>query len=263
MQNKEISEQPRGAALVTGAGQRLGKALALGLARDGWDIVVHYRESAAAAADTVREIESLGRQAVRLGADLSDPAAVTGLFDSACNALPVRAVINNASIFRQDTPADFTTESFSQHVGPNLTAPMQLSQFLYQRLEPDQRGVVVNILDQKLESPNPDFFSYTMTKHALLGATRIMAMAFAPRLRVVGVSPGLTLPSYLQDQQAFAAAHAAAALLDHSSRPQDIVAAVVFLAGQPAITGVNLTVDGGQHLMGLNRDVSYLDFEAV
>ena len=91
----------------------------------------------------------------------------------------------------------------------------------------------------------------------------MMAMAFAPQLRVVGVSPGLTLPSYLQDDAAFAKAHREASILDHSSRPEDIVAAVVFLAAQPAITGVNLTVDGGQHLMGLNRDVSYLDFSGT
>ncbi|MGB7298688.1 MAG: SDR family oxidoreductase [Burkholderiaceae bacterium] len=257
--------RPPRAVLITGAAKRLGREIALGMARSGWDVLVHYHRSADEAQQTVLDIRQLGRQASAVGADLADPAEVAGLFEAACTALPsspLRAVVNNASIFRQDTPADFTPASFQLHLGPNLAAPMQLAQRLYQHLGDKERGVVVNILDQKLDSLNPDFFSYTLTKHGLLGATRMMAQAFAPQLRVVGVSPGLTLPSYLQDGKAFDAAHQRAALLDHSSRPEDIVAAVVFLASQPAITGVNLTVDGGQHLMGLNRDVSYLDFSA-
>lgn len=250
----------RGAVLVTGSARRLGRAIALGLAGDGWDIVVHYHRSAEDAQQTVRDIQALGQQAVAMSADLSDTTQVSALFDAARNALPVNALVNNASLFEQDTPVDFDPARLHAHIGPNLVAPLQLGRCLFESMDTQERGVIVNILDQKLGNLNPDFFSYTLTKQALLGATRMMAMAFAPRLRVVGVSPGLTLPSYLQDADAFEQAHRQAALLDSSSEPQDIVDAVVFLAAQKAVTGVNLTVDGGQHLIGLPRDVSYLDF---
>lgn len=250
----------RGAVLVTGSARRLGRAIALGMASDGWDIVVHYHRSADDAQQTVRDIQALGRQAVAIAADLSNAAQVSALFDAAREALPVNALVNNASLFEQDTPTDFDPARLHAHIGPNLVAPLQLGRRLFESLDTRERGVIVNILDQKLGNLNPDFFSYTLTKQALLGATRMMAMAFAPRLRVVGVSPGLTLPSYLQDAEAFEQAHRHTALLDKSSEPQDIVDTVVFLAAQKAITGVNLTVDGGQHLIGLERDVSYLDF---
>lgn len=249
------------AVIVTGAAKRLGREIALGLARDGWDVVVHYNRSGEQAAQTVNDIQALGRRAVALPCDLADDRAVDAFFDAACNALTVRAIVNSASHFEYDSPVQFSVERLRQHLGPNLAAPLQLSKHLHEHLAADERGVVINILDQKLENLNPDFFSYTLSKYALLGAIKMMARAFAPKLRVVGVSPGLTMASYLQDEQAFTRAHTKTALLDHSSHPQDIVQAVVFLARQSAITGINLTVDGGQHLMGLPRDVSYLNFD--
>lgn len=255
-----VSLDPLGrkAALVTGAGKRLGREIAIGLAERGWDIAVHYHRSADAARQTAARISAMGRQAIAVQADLADPDAVDNLFKEAA-ALPLRAIINSASHFEHDTPASFKPAHLQAHLGPNLTAPVQLAQCLYNWLGDSDRGAIVNILDQKLDSLNPDFFSYTLTKQALLGATRMMAMSLAPKLRVVGVSPGLTLPSYLQTEAEFDEAHRNTAVLDTSSTAADIVHSVAFMLDSPAITGVNLTVDGGQHLLGLNRDVSYLN----
>jgi len=246
------------AVLITGAATRLGREIALGMASAGWNVAVHYKESATDAQKTVADIEKLGRRAICVAADLTDPVAVQTMFEQAHQSLPLTALVNNASVFAEDSPVNFDPAVLNNHIGPNLVGPLQLSTLLFNAMSKDQRGVIINMLDQKLSNLNPDFFSYTLTKQALLGATQMMAQSFAPRLRVVGVSPGLTLPSYLQDDAGFRRAHKEAALLDQSSEPTDIVQSVVFLADQKAITGVNLTVDGGQHLMGLNRDVSYL-----
>ena len=249
---------PRGGALVTGAGRRLGREIALGLAADGWDVAVHYRRSAQDARETVRRIEALGRRACAVGAELGEEAQVDAMFDAAQRALPLRLVVNSASMFEYDTPAQFRATTLDAHMGPNLAAPLRLARRLYEALGEEGRGAVINLLDQKLENLNPDFFSYTLSKYALLGATRMMAMAFAPRLRVVGISPGITLISGDQTPEGFARAHRRTPL-GRSSTPQDIVRAAVFLADAPAITGVNLLVDGGQHLTPLARDVMYLN----
>jgi len=247
--------------LITGAAKRLGREIALGLATEGWDIVIHYHASKAEAAQTVADLQQIGVKAYAVQANLSSQSAVDALFDQALAFAPLRAVVNSASHFDHDAPATFSAEHLQAHVNPNLMAPVRLAQRLHASLDASARGAVVNILDHKLEGLNPDFFSYTLTKQALLGATKMMAMAFAPKLRVVGVSPGLTLPSYLQTDAAFQATHRATALLDSSSTSADIVNAVAFMLASPAITGVNLTVDGGQHMLGLQRDVSYLDPE--
>ncbi|UCE32915.1 MAG: SDR family oxidoreductase [Burkholderiales bacterium] len=249
-------------ALVTGAAKRLGREIALGLAARGWDIAVHYGSSAAEAQRTVADIEALGRRAVALAADLADPAQCERLIRAAADGIGVpTCLVNNASRFAFDSPADVGFDTLQAHWGPNLAAPVVLTRQLHAALAaqgPQARGIVVNLLDQKLANLNADFFSYTLTKVALEAATRIGAMHFAPVLRVCGVSPGLTLPSYLQTEQHFERTHRSTALLDRSSEPQDIVAAVLYLVHSPAVTGVNLIVDGGQHLMKLARDVSYL-----
>ncbi len=244
--------------LVTGSAVRLGREIALGAARAGWDVAVHYRGSAQEARDTVARIRELDRRAVAVQADLSDDAQVRALFAQAAAEIPLTAVVNNASRFVEDRPETVSADTLEAHWRPNLVAPVLLARCLYEHLGERGRGVVVNLLDQKLERLNPDFFSYTLAKHALWSATQMMAMAYAPRLRVVGVSPGLTLPSPLQTESTFERAHRETALLERSSTPADVVAAVVFLLSQRAITGVNLAVDGGQHLMGMARDVSFL-----
>jgi len=246
------------AALVTGGARRLGRAIALGLARAGWDIALHYGRSADDAAATVREIVALGRRAIAVQADLADEAQTAAMFDAAWQGLgAVGCLVNNASRFEPDRPETAGYESLLAHAGPNLAAPVLLSRRLHEALGESRCGVVINLLDQKLDNPNPDFFSYTLTKFGLLGATRMMAMAFAPRLRVAGVSPGVTLVSGGQTEAGFAQSHTMTPL-GRSSTPEDIVRAVVFLADARAITGVNLLVDGGQHLLPLPRDVMYL-----
>jgi hypothetical protein len=251
------SRMPR-VALVTGAGRRLGRAIALGLAHAGWDVAVHYGRSAADAADTVARIRALGRRAAAVQADLADETATLALIDAARDALgDVGCLVNSASRFEHDVPAGFGTAALEAHMRPNLAAPLLLARRLHASLGPEARGVVVNLLDQKLDNLNPDYFSYTLSKAALLAATRMMAIAFAPRLRVVAVSPGITLPAAGHSEAAFEAASRATPL-GRGSRPQDIAAAVAFLADASAITGVNLVVDGGQHLMPLARDVIFL-----
>ena len=246
-------------ALVTGAARRLGREIALGFARSGWDVAVHYRRSAPAAHETVAQLQALGVRAACFEADLALESACDGLLDAVIAELGVpRCLVNNASLFEHDTPATVSAARLDQHLAPNLMAPLRLSARLYQATPEDARGVVVHLLDQKLAGLNPDFFSYTLTKAALAAALPMQALAFAPRLRVVGVSPGLTLPSHLQTPEQFSRTHRDTAALDQSSRPEDIVGAILALVANPAITGQNLVVDGGQHLLRMGRDASFL-----
>lgn len=246
-------------ALVTGAAKRLGREIALGLAQAGYDVAVHYNRSQAEALASCTEIRALGRRAVAIRADLEQAGECANLVNRVHAELgSVTCLVNNAARFEFDTPSQFSAERLESHQRANLTAPLLLARQMHESVLAQPRdAVVINLLDQKLENLNADFFSYTLTKAALLAATKMMAMAFAPRLRVNGVSPGATLRSWEQSQEGFDQAHQIA-LLDHSSRPEDIVAAVVYLAGAAAVTGVNLVVDGGQHLMGLRRDVMFL-----
>lgn len=246
-----------GAVLVTGAAQRLGREIALGLARAGHDVVVHFHRSTAAAAATVADIQALGRRAVAVGGDLADTAERARVFEEATRALPLAGLVNNASLFEFDSPDRFDPATLERHLAPNLVAPIDLAARLHDHLGADGRGFVVNLLDQKLENLNPDYFSYTVSKYGLLGATRMMAAGCAPRLRVAAVSPGITLASGEQTEEEFETAHRLTPL-GRSSTTVDIVRAVVFLADSPAITGVNLIVDGGQHLVPLARDVMFI-----
>ncbi|MEK9719908.1 MAG: SDR family oxidoreductase [Quisquiliibacterium sp.] len=246
------------AVLVTGAGRRLGAAIALGFAQQGWDVAVHFNQSHQDAEKTVAQITALGRKAVAVQADLASQTQVQTMFDKAWETLGgITCLVNNASRFEFDSPRSFAYQALAEHLGPNLAAPLLLSRLLHQRLADDSDGVVINLLDQKLDNLNPDFFSYTLTKSALQAATKMMAMAFAPRLRVVAVSPGITLVSGDQTHEEFKRAHRMTPL-GRSSLPEDIVQAVLYLASARAITGVNLVVDGGQHLLPLERDVMYL-----
>lgn len=245
-------------ALVTGAGRRLGRAIALGLASAGWNIAVHYRRSKIDASRVVHEVQKLGLQSVALQADLTDAVQAKNLVRRAHDSLGgITCLVNSAAHFEFDRPEGFEPEFFERHVGPNLTAPLVITRSLFDTLSDSERGVVINILDQKLSNLNPDFFSYTITKIALEGATRIMARAFAPKLRVVGVSPGITLRSGDQSPENFDQSHRMTPL-GRSSVSEDIASAVVYLAQARAITGINLIVDGGQHLMGFDRDIMYL-----
>ncbi|MES2297013.1 MAG: SDR family oxidoreductase [Pseudomonadota bacterium] len=248
----------KGVALVTGAGRRLGRAIALGLAQAGWDVAVHYRASQAEAEQTARDIGALGRRAALLQCDLADEPAVRALLARAAEALgPVSCVVNSASMFDYDSAFDFSPALLQAHMQANVGAPILLAQALHAATQAGAQGVVINLLDQKLYNLNPDFLSYTLSKAALHTATTMLAQALAPAVRVVGVAPGLTMQSGEQSAEGFAKAHQATPL-GRSSTPQDIADAVCYAASARALTGTTLVVDGGQHLMALPRDVMFL-----
>ncbi len=251
----------RGTALVTGGAQRIGRVIALTLARAGWRVAVHYGRSRDAALQTVHEIRDLGGDAQAFACDLGDESAVDQLLDHiAATFGAVDVVVNNAGRFEYDDIHTFTGKCLQEHLGPNLIAPLVLARNLAAQLRTrggDARGVVVNLLDQKLWNYNPDFLSYTLTKAALDAATTMLAQALAPTVRVVGVAPGLTLPSHLQTPEQFARTHTMAPL-GKASTPETVADAVAFAVANPAITGTTLIVDGGQHLVGFARDFSLM-----
>jgi NAD(P)-dependent dehydrogenase (short-subunit alcohol dehydrogenase family) len=245
-------------ALVTGAAKRIGRSIALALARQGWDIVVHYRASADEAQATVKDIQALGQRAAALKCDLSDETAAKALLPRAIQTLgPVSCIVNNASLFSYDCIDDFSLAKLDAHMHANVAAPLLLAQALHAATPETNQSVVINLLDQKLFNPNPDFLSYTLSKSALHSAIAMLAQALAPKVRVVGVAPGITLVSGDQTAEGFVKAHAQTPL-GTSSTPEDIAKAVCFLAEAHAVTGTTLIVDGGQHLLPLQRDVMFI-----
>jgi NAD(P)-dependent dehydrogenase (short-subunit alcohol dehydrogenase family) len=248
--------------LVTGAGRRLGREIALTLAQAGWNVAVHHRHSADDAHRTATDCAlRSGRDgsAHAFFADLSDEASVRALLPAvAAHFGQVDAVVNNASTFEHDSATTFGFASLEQHLRANAGAAVLLAQALHTHTEArDAEGVVVNLLDQKLWNMNPDFFSYTLSKAALEAANTMLALALAPRVRVVGVAPGLTLTSHLLTDEKFAELHQQSPL-GRSSSPQDVAATVAFALDNRSITGTTLLVDGGQHLMRFERDFSLM-----
>ena len=240
--------------LVTGAAKRLGRTIALELARAGWRVAVHYRGS-----DPTQTVADCGPQAMAFQADLTAEPEVRKLFAAVVQHYgTVDAVVNSASLFQHDTAPGFTAASLAQHMAANTAAPVLLAQALHEHVAARKgEGAVVNMLDQKLWNPNPDFFSYTLSKAALESATTLLAQALAPQLRVVGVAPGLTLTSHLLSQEKFEALHKLSPL-GRSSTAEDVASAVRFALENRSITGTTLLVDGGQHLMKFDRDFSLM-----
>ena len=252
-------------ALVTGAAKRVGRAIAIGLAKDGWDVAIHYGNSKDAAEQTVKDILATGRRGVALQADLSKEDEANQLIARCVESLGLpTCLVNNASLFQYDVASSFSYAALDRHMLTNVAAPLILSRDLY-RLHAKNRvqdavgpsGVVINLLDQKLANLNPDFLSYTLSKAALHSATTLLAQSFAPNLRVVGVAPGITMVSGDQSDDGFAKAHSMTPL-GKSSTPDDIAGAVIYLANSNAVTGTTLYVDGGQHLLSTDRDVMFL-----
>lgn len=254
--------------LVTGAARRIGREIALHLAAGGWDLAVHCRGSRAEAEATAETARQHGATAEVFEADLADAAACEALLPAVllrCGR--VDAVVNNASLFEYDDVESFTLGMMERHWRANTAPAIVLARALHEHLraraadtapgEPAARGCVVNLLDQKLANPNPDYLSYTLSKAALEAATVMLAQALAPVLRVCGVAPGVTLLSGEMSADEFARSHRMTPLA-HSSTPQDIARAVRFLLESPAITGTTLLVDGGQHLLPQPRDVMFL-----
>ena len=252
-------------ALVTGAGARLGQAMALYLGQRGYDVAVHYAGSEAGAQETLAGLAALGRSGAALQADLLDEDATQALVDRATKALggPLTCLVNNASIFEYDTVVTATRESWDRHMGSNLRAPFVLTQkFAAQVPEPGRdsqgeaiaNGLVINMLDQRIHKLTPEFMSYTIAKMGLWAMTRTTAQALAPHVRVNGIGPGPTLRGHRQSKDHFDRQRAAT-ILKRGANPADIAAALGFFLDSPAVTGQMIAVDGGQHLAWETPDV--------
>jgi len=252
-------------ALVTGSAIRLGRAMALYLAGRGYDVAVHYSGSKTEAADTVAEIQAMGRQATALHADLLDPSQVDALIPRAAQALggPLTVLVNSASIFEYDNVATATADSWDRHIGSNLRAPFFLSQaFAAQapKAAPDANGepmaqaMILNMLDQRVLKLTPEFITYSLAKNALWALTRTLAQALAPDIRVNGIGPGPTLQGTRQSDSHFNQQRQAT-ILHRGSSPAEICAALGYLLDAPGVTGQMIAVDGGQHLAWATPDV--------
>ena len=237
-----------GTALVTGAGSRLGRAIALDLARAGWRIGVHCHASKADALDLVAEIERGGGQAAPLVADLARTEALAPLVEACAERLgPPTLLVNNAARFAWDSIATLDEASWDAHLDVNLRAPVFLAQAFASTLPHDSTGQIINLLDQKVFRLNPEFFSYTVAKSALLTATTMLAQALALRIRVNAIAPGPVLPAAAQSEAEFAA-ECRATPLGRCVGIDEILGAVRFLLATPSITGQTIVLDSGQHL---------------
>jgi NAD(P)-dependent dehydrogenase (short-subunit alcohol dehydrogenase family) len=256
-------------ALVTGAGVRLGRAMAIYLGTRGYDVAVHYATSKDAAEAVVAEIRAMGRQAHAVQADLLDEAQTVRLAAGAAGVLggPITCLVNNASIFEYDSLASATRQSWDRHIESNLRAPIVLTQAVAAAMpgpltdengEPVAQGLVVNMVDQRIRKLTPEFMSYTVAKMGLWAFTQTAAQALAPRVRVNAIGPGPTLKGGRQSEDHFARQRAAT-ILGRGAHPADICAALGYFLDAPAVTGQCLCVDGGQHLAWQTPDVLGLE----
>lgn len=244
-----------GGALVTGAGMRLGRAMAEALGADGWAVAVHYRGSKAGAEETAAAIGRAGGRAELLACDLANEAARADLVAEAARKLgrPVSLLVNSASTFADDTATDHSRADWDHHFEPNLRAPIHLAQQLSRALPAGEKALVVNLIDQRVWKLTPQFFTYTLSKAALWQATQTLAQALAPNVRVNAIGPGPTLQSIHQSAQAFAA-ETAATLTGEGSSPDEIVRALRYFISATSVTGQMIASDGGQHLMWQTPD---------
>ncbi len=244
-------------ALVTGAAKRLGREMALYLARRGYDVAVHYASSRVEAEALAQDIRALGRRSGVFAADLLVEAEVQALIPKVRAELgALSLLVNNASIFEYDSITNATRESWDRHLESNLRAPYVLTQHFARqcppvgrddRGEPVASGLIVNMIDQRIHKPTPEFSSYTIAKMGLWALTKTAAQGLAPTIRVNGIGPGPTLQGPSQSASDFAAQRAAT-LLGRGANPADITAALGFLIDSPSVTGQMIAVDGGQHL---------------
>ncbi len=235
-------------ALITGAARRIGGEIARVLAAEGWHVGVHYGSSRDDAEQVVGEILSLGGTAAALAADLSSPADVAGLIPACTAELGApTCLVNNASLFLDDRIETLDVARWDAHLDINLRAPVLLAQAFARQLPAGAAGNIINIVDQRVLRPTPEFFSYAVSKAGLWSATRMLAQAFAPRIRVNAVGPGPVLKSIHQTDEEFAR-ESGTTLLGRGTTPGEIAAAVRFILDAPAMTGQMIVLDGGQHL---------------
>ena len=253
---KEQVQLPHKRALVTGAGARLGQAMAKALGEDGYAVAVHYRSSTAGAEETAAYIREQGSSAALVKADLSVEQDTANLVRQASEALggPLTLLINSASTFVDDRAQDHTREGWDFHMNANLRAPVHLSQHFANALPADMKGLIINLIDQRVWKLNPQFFTYMISKSALWTATRTLAQALAPNIRVNAIGPGPTLKAVHQSEAEFAA-EAKSTLTGEGSNPSEIVKAMRYIIEAEAITGQMLAVDGGQHLLWQTPDI--------
>ena len=238
-------------AIVTGGAKRIGAELVRALAADGWHVLIHYNRSRDEAEALAEEVGS----ATLVQAELADPGCADRIMAATDGRPPLRLLVNSASQFRYDSAGDFAVEQWDEHHSVNLRAPALLSRAFAARVQ--GKGLIVNLLDAKLAAPNPDFFSYTLSKIGLAGLTELTARAFAPHLRVCGIAPSVTLVSGPQSRDNFDRVHDMNAL-KRGVDVSHIVAALRFVIATPTLTGQTITLDGGQRFLSLPRDVQYL-----
>ena len=250
-----MPSEVKGAVLITGAARRIGRQVALDLAADGYDIALHYNASHDDAESAAAEIKQIGRRVVLLQGDLGDVDIGDRLVGAAIAQLgALTCLINNASLFEDDRFGHLSTDLWARHMDVNLRAPVMLAQAFAAALPKTAKGNIINLIDQRVWKLNPQFFSYTLSKTGLWTATRTMAQALAPRIRVNAIGPGPALPSARMSAEAFAT-QGSLTLLGRGTSPAEISAAVKFILAQPALTGQMIALDGGQHLLWQTPDV--------
>ena len=244
-----------GAILITGAAKRIGRQLALDLAATGHDIAIHFNESSREAEEVAASIRAMGRRAALVKGDLADADIAQRLINSATTQIgTLTGLINNASIFEMDQMGEVSLSSWQRHMDINLRAPVMLAQSFAKALPDDAHGNIINIVDQRVWRLNPRFFSYTLSKSGLWTATRTLAQALAPRIRVNAIGPGPALPSARMSDAEFAKQESLT-LLGRGTSPAEISEAAKFILSQPALTGQMIALDGGQHLLWQTKDV--------
>ncbi len=242
-------------ALITGGSVRIGRAIALCLAKSGYSIAIQYNQSHVEAVDLVSAITKSGGSAACFRASLAEHEEVEALIPEIAKAMgPLTCLVNNASHFADDRLPSLSAEGWRRHMAVNLEAPVFLAQAFAAQLPEGETGNIVNIVDQRVLRPNPQFFSYTLSKSALWTATEIMAQALAPRIRVNAIGPGPTLSSVYQSEADFER-ECRAMPLGHGTTPEEIADAVLFILGAHSMTGQMIALDGGQHLLWQTPDV--------
>ena len=253
---KKLSQR---AALVTGGGRRIGAGIAKALAADGWFVYIHCHKSSDQASELLQEIKADNGNGMVITQDLSERGAAENLMRKVeTGPAPLVALINNASLFEYDTVETITEKSLDEHFAVNVRSPTILSKAFANSLSKDTNGCVINILDNKVYAINPDYLSYTISKVALQGATSAMAMALAPKVRVNGIAPGITLESDNQGEASFIKGQTMSPM-GQVSTVEDITRSVLFILNSSSINGNVITIDGGQSLQKLARDVAFID----